>query len=479
MGVAAITKQRVSKHEYIPKQWADRLALHGVRCAAVGDPESGTNRPQYEVAVSDVRALVVKEKAAEAWMSGAVAAPGPRERCYVPDEEPLPRTAQQAARMAVRAIYALGWKEGVVGLRIEEDRQPTVIRIRERAECGDRFVEWLRAGSIREPGSSAAASPSAGPSSVGSQSVGSQDVDSPYAGSLYTDSPYAKSQNAGSPNIGSPYTGSPNADSPYTVMIGMDPEFVLVSPEGKIVPASRFLDKRGMVICDEAVVNGKMFHLLAELRPAPHVDPLEALHNLHRALRLAERKISDKRLVWKAGGLPHELLPTGGHIHFSGVPLSGELLRVLDNYVALPLWMVEDERSLRRRPRFGFLGDFRVKKHGGFEYRTLPSWLVAPHIAAGVLALAKTAAEQHGMLRLRPLADESAQRDFYTGEKRRLGGEVERIWADLERTPLWSRYEKLLKPLRRLSLEGRPWNSDADLRKVWKLDRLQTGSTGG
>lgn len=412
------------------KQWADRLALHGVRCAADGEPPSAANRPEYEVAVSDVRALIVTEKAAEVWMSGAVAATGPRERSYVPDEEPLPRTAQRAARMAIRALYALGWTEGVVGLRINEERQPEVIRIRNRSACDARRADFLRAG------------------------------------------------RAGASGLSAEAAANVSADAPFTVKIGMDPEFVLVSPEGKIVPASRFLDKRGTVICDEAIVNGKILHLLAEVRPAPHVEPLEALHNLLRALRLAERKIADKRLIWKAGGLPHEWLPTGGHIHFSGIPLSGELLRVLDNYVALPLWMVEDERSLRRRPRFGFLGDFRIKRHGGFEYRTLPSWLVAPHFAAGVLALAKMAAEQHGRLRLRPLSEEWAQRDFYEGEKRRLGGEVERIWADLERTPLWHRYEKLLKPLRRLSLEGRPWNSDEDLRKAWKLDRLQSGSIG-
>jgi hypothetical protein len=52
--------------------------------------------------------------------------------------------------------------------------------------------------------------------------------------------------------------------------------------------------------------------------------------------------------------------------------------------------MIENPRSASlRRKRYGNLADFRIKKYGGFEYRTLGSWLVSPEITRGVLCLAK------------------------------------------------------------------------------------------
>jgi len=127
------------------------------------------------------------------------------------------------------------------------------------------------------------------------------------------------------------------------------------------------------------------------------------------------------------------------------------------------------EASLRRRPGFGFLGDHRFKPHGGFEYRTLPSWLVHPQVAAGVLALAKIIAMHHGMLRLRPLNDVERQRQFYMGDKAALAAEVRRIWDDLVRTPGYARYRRMAEPLRRMSLAAKSWDSGKDLREVWKI----------
>ena len=70
----------------------------------------------------------------------------------------------------------------------------------------------------------------------------------------------------------------------------------------------------------------------------------------------------------------------------SRIWLTSRLLRVLDNYLALPFILIEDQNTKLRRPRYGFLGDFRRKTHGGFEYRTLPSWIVSPRITKGVIA---------------------------------------------------------------------------------------------
>lgn len=42
-----------------------------------------------------------------------------------------------------------------------------------------------------------------------------------------------------------------------TPVLGMDPEFLLVQmPESKIIPASRFLGRTGMVGCDSVTIGG-------------------------------------------------------------------------------------------------------------------------------------------------------------------------------------------------------------------------------
>ncbi|MCZ4142661.1 hypothetical protein BZG17_33240, partial [Escherichia coli] len=130
----------------------------------------------------------------------------------------------------------------------------------------------------------------------------------------------------------------------------------------------------------------------------------ELIAHLLRAFGSASRSITDHTLIWQAGSMPQRGLPLGGHVHFSGITLNGELLRTLDNYLALPLAMLQDPRGDARRPRYGALGDFRLKSHGGFEYRTLPSFLVSPLVAKGVVGLAGLIASNYRRLRQRPLA---------------------------------------------------------------------------
>lgn len=101
--------------------------------------------------------------------------------------------------------------------------------------------------------------------------------------------------------------------------------------------------------------------------------------------------------------MPQPGFPLGGHLHFSGVSLNGALLRALDNYLALPLALLEDKRATRRRPHYGNLGDFRRQSYGGFEYRTLPSFLISPQLAKGVIGMAFLIASQYPRLQRRPL----------------------------------------------------------------------------
>ncbi|HZG74218.1 MAG TPA: hypothetical protein VEZ72_00045, partial [Paenibacillus sp.] len=257
-----------------------------------------------------------------------------------------------------------------------------------------------------------------------------------------------------------------------TMLLGMDPEFVLrrPGPDGRIVSASRFFERRGRVGCDSVRVGDRLIYPLAELRPSPAAEPQELLRNLYAAMRLAASRIDDASLEWLAGGMPANGLPLGGHIHVSGVALDADLLRALDNYLALPLALLEDEGAARRRPRYGALGDFRRQFHGGFEYRTLPSWIVSPSVALGVLSLAKVVCEHARELRGRPLARPELQAAYYAGDKEALLPTALALWRELERTSGYARYAKALDRLKRRIERMDAWNGQQDVRPAWKIE---------
>jgi hypothetical protein len=253
-------------------------------------------------------------------------------------------------------------------------------------------------------------------------------------------------------------------------ILGMDPEFLLVQmPESKIVPASRFLERTGVAGCDSVTIGGRRIYPVAELRPAPSSEPRELLAHLMRAFAAASRSISDHSLIWQAGGMPQRGLPLGGHVHFSGVTLNGELLRALDNYLALPLAVLQDPRGSGRRPRYGALGDFRLKSYGGFEYRTLPSFLVSPLVAKGVVALAGLIARDYQQLRQRPLAKAAIHTAFYEGNREVMQAYIPALLDDLMNIDGFERYEQYAAPLIGQLRQGRTWDESRDIRKLWNI----------
>lgn len=254
--------------------------------------------------------------------------------------------------------------------------------------------------------------------------------------------------------------------------IGMDPEFLLVDEtRGKVIPASRYLGREGIAGCDAVWIGGRPRFPLAELRPGPAATPREALRRLMGALREADRQVADKSLSWLAGGQPAPGLPLGGHLHFSGVPLTGRLLRAFDSYLALPVAMLEPAGSRARRPRYGRLGDFRRQSHGGFEYRTLPSFLVSPAIAKGVVALAVLIAEESGRLpeeRL-PLEGTAELAAFYAGERDGLKKAALQAVREVESWSGYARHQAYIEPLFTAVRSGRIWDESRDIRQVWGL----------
>lgn len=255
------------------------------------------------------------------------------------------------------------------------------------------------------------------------------------------------------------------------LLLGADPEFILMRADGRVVPASKFMDREGKVGCDAVVLSGHRVILpLAELRPDPSPSPAGLVRNLRRVMLSVCEKVPDEELAWLAGGMPVNGLALGGHIHFSGIPLTAQLLRALDNYVALPVMLAEGEESRRRRPRYGRLGDCRRKRHGGFEYRSLPSWLATPELATGVLALARVVALHWRELREDPLQHSGLRRLFYRGETERLAPVARKLWTQLKTLPAYREHSRELEPLEALVFGDKPLAWSGDFRAAWGID---------
>jgi hypothetical protein len=387
-----------------PKKAAEQLAVHGINAVRRSDePAPAAVFPYlFRIPVFHLEALAVFQQK----RSPLVIAVGERRERDAFEEIGLEMPTYQtnrAMRLAIKTVYALGLDYGVVTVGIRPGGELVVLGVDPTPKLNRRL------------------------------------------GALF----------AGAANR---YAAAEARERGRTepAVLGADPEFLLLSAAGKIVSASRFLERDGEVGCDAIVLPGhRVITPLAELRPRPSAEP--------------RRLAANRSLAWLAGGMPLRGFPLGGHIHFSRVWLNSHLLRALDNYLALPLMLIEGETTRLRRPRYGFLGDFRRQPHGGFEYRTLPSWMVSPKVAVGVFSLARLIADHYRLLTSRPLQEVDMQRHYYAGNKEKAKSDVEALWAELERVPAYKEFAADLEPLKALILRMEPWNELADFRRSWKI----------
>ena len=252
------------------------------------------------------------------------------------------------------------------------------------------------------------------------------------------------------------------------MLMGMDPEFLLQRGDaGHVVPASRYLPTDGVAGCDGGPPGTRGTFPVAELRPRPRREPRALLAQLMSAAATADRLIADRSLAWRAGGMPLRGWALGGHLHFSGVVLTAPLLRALDNYLALPMLLLEDSRAAARRPRYGVLGDFRYQPHGGFEYRTLPSFLVSPVVAKGAVYLAHLIVSRYEDLPLRPLDREDLHAAYYRGDKTPLRPAFAPLQGQLRALSGYELAARYIEPLFSYIAEGSTWNEARDIRGLW------------
>ncbi|WP_051250797.1 putative amidoligase domain-containing protein [Paenibacillus harenae] len=255
------------------------------------------------------------------------------------------------------------------------------------------------------------------------------------------------------------------------LLIGADPEFVLVTPAGRIAPASRFFGAGagGSAGADAVLVRRRLLYPVAELRPEPAEDPAALAANLRRLLLRAADKVGAPALRWAAGAMPVPGLALGGHIHISGAPLTGRLLRLLDSFAAFPLALVEDPAGRARRPRYGTLGDFRLQPHGGFEYRTLPSWLISPAAAKAAFALTLLCAREAMNLTYIPALEERYVEAYYAGDRDTLAGCLDGVAAAVSSAAGYAGLAPYIEPLLEAARRGKCWDERSDIRLKWRI----------
>ncbi len=258
--------------------------------------------------------------------------------------------------------------------------------------------------------------------------------------------------------------------SSENILLGADPEFVMKSNTGNLILASKYFPLRGKVGCDAIWLGqNRLQKPLVEVRPEPTANPEVLVERIYQCLFYAARKVAHVPCNWLAGSMPYAGFPIGGHIHFSGIEPTFSLLRALDNYLTLPLMLAEDENGKKRRPKYGFLGDFRIKDHGGFEYRTPPSWLVSPTLTKGVIAVSKLIVSHHKELTLEPLANPELQAAYYKGEKEPFNLWLSLLFEDLKDLPSYKKYSKYLDPYFSYLQSGKKWDETRDFRRAWRL----------
>lgn len=260
-------------------------------------------------------------------------------------------------------------------------------------------------------------------------------------------------------------------DEGRRILLGADPEFALLMPSGKVAPASRFFGAGagGAAGADAVLLGRRLLYPVAELRPAPAESPAALAGNIRRLMLAAAAKVRDPGLRWVAGAMPVPGLALGGHIHISGAPLTGRLLRLLDSCAAYPLAMVEDPAGRGRRPRYGSLGDFRLQPHGGFEYRTLPSWLVSPAAAKAAFALALLCAREALTLPRIPAAEERFRAAYYAGDRSELSACLDDIADVVTRSASYEELAPCIEPLFQAARSGKTWDEKSDFRLKWKI----------
>lgn len=255
--------------------------------------------------------------------------------------------------------------------------------------------------------------------------------------------------------------------------LGADPELIFVDESNKLVSASSILlDYTSEEIgIDALLYKNKLIYPIVELRPRPAGHPARLFATLHGLLKELNELAAEQNLRWQAGAMPVKGVALGGHLHVSGIPLTPRLLRLLDVMLALPFAALADESGKARNDKFGGLGDYRKQFHGGFEYRTLPSWLVSPALTKAAIYVCWLTVEQRFALAEHLHSDDlqTVEEVYAQGEREQLCALAQKYIELLVSLTTDRRLVEGVQPLQRALQQRSTWNEQSDIRQRWKL----------
>ena len=157
------------------------------------------------------------------------------------------------------------------------------------------------------------------------------------------------------------------------INIGADPEFSLVSKNN----LDQFVNANQIVKSQFDFPIGADGHAsILEMRPDHSNNIDEFLCNVEDVLKETSELIDSNIYDLITGGGRFKNEPLGGHIHFSGIKPNGDILKMLDDFIGCPIKSCKGGKRVVANNNYDQLSAFRNQPHGGFEYRTPPSFLI-------------------------------------------------------------------------------------------------------
>ena len=183
------------------------------------------------------------------------------------------------------------------------------------------------------------------------------------------------------------------AKIPPNLQLGADPEFEVYDLDGKFVNALdalweyRIQNSRMTTYVDyersEVGLDG--FSMIGELRPDPAKEWETVYSNIKRLITVCMPIYfpKDKYRIYAGSGKTY---PCGGHIHISGIDATDFLIRLLDEWITLPLNNISNI-CVRSVTPYGKTGQIKWRDEGHWEYRSPLSWIINPIVVKGVLCI--------------------------------------------------------------------------------------------
>lgn len=252
------------------------------------------------------------------------------------------------------------------------------------------------------------------------------------------------------------------------ITIGSDPEFGLKFGDGKQAKAYDYLSNS-----TSAEIGCDGHSDIGELRPRYGETPREHLNHVAVLMARVSKEIPEHIKITAGSMVAGDGI--GGHIHFGNLGHSfafKRAARALDYYLALPIALIEVQKSAKHRRRqtgYGILGALRPQTWG-FEYRTLPSWLLGWGIALSILSIGYAvidAVKQRDCPSVPK--DIPNPEDFYNCDKKALRpllGQIRKGWRKL---PLYSEFRLEVAFLNHLLMRKMEWKEGQDVREAWGM----------